>query len=78
MTKYSTKRSGYPLTLDIREISAILASLRMYQSFSQKPFALQSIADNGGTIKPLSSAEIDTLAVKLNLAPVRRKRLSRR
>jgi hypothetical protein len=58
---------------DSRENATILAALRYYQQVlshngNSPPVSVAEVATNGGTLKPLTSADIDTLCEKINLS----------
>lgn len=61
------------ITLDTRELAAVLAGLRLVQRELPRgdylPQGVHDIFDNGGTIEPLSEYEIDTLCEAINCAP---------
>jgi hypothetical protein len=59
-----------PLTtppLDVAEVSAILAGLRLLQSTPQVSPAINAILTNGDEIVPLSLDQIDALCQRLNI-----------
>lgn len=61
------------ITLDTRELAAVLAGLRLVQRELPRseylPQGVHDIFDDGGTIDPLSEDEIDTLCETINLYP---------
>lgn len=58
------------ITLDTRELAAVLAGLRLVQRELPRseflPQGVQDIFDDGGTIDPLDEGEIDTLCETIN------------
>lgn len=63
------RRVGVELT--DREHATVLAALRYYQSVMRMgggnpPYRVVQIADNDGTLVPLSAEEIDTLCEGIN------------
>lgn len=52
--------------LDARQVAAIMAGLRLYQSVEVVPEDILSIATDGETLLPLESGEIDELCEELN------------
>lgn len=53
--------------MDKRELSTILAALRFWQAKTAAEWSpeLSDICTDGGTLEPLSPAEIDTLCYEL-------------
>jgi len=75
--KTHVARLAHPLTLPLmslnrRELATILAALRFHQDENLQgqrviaDLAIRAIATDGGTLKPLSSREIDALCARLN------------
>lgn len=58
------------ITLDNRELAAVLAGLRLIQRELPRseflPQGVQDIFDDGGTLVPLTEDEIDILAESIN------------
>lgn len=71
---YEIEDTPAPLTLDDREIAAVLAGLRLVQGELGRgeflPLGTHEIFDDGGTLEPLSRDEIDDLCEKMNVAYV--------
>lgn len=59
------------MKLSNRELATVLAALRLYQEHEPGEIRTEivEIADNGGTVVPLSNDEIDDLCESLNLGP---------
>ena len=61
------------VTLDPRELAAVLAGLRLVQRELPRseflPQGVHDIFDDGGTIQPLDEDEIDALCETINCAP---------
>lgn len=61
------------ITLNTRELAAVLAGLRLVQAELPRseflPQGVHDIFDNGGTITPLTEDEIDSLCEAINCAP---------
>jgi hypothetical protein len=63
-----------PPTLNRRELATVLAALRYHQDENLQAgpeiaaLAIRDIATDGGTLRPLSAAEIDALCQKLNVS----------
>lgn len=55
------------VTLDPRELAAVLAGLRLVQR--ELPQGVHDIFGDGGTIQPLDEDEIDALCETINCAP---------
>ncbi|MGY9039857.1 MAG: hypothetical protein ACKVLA_18805 [Rhodobacterales bacterium] len=53
--------------LDVAEVSAILAGLRLLQATPQVSPAINAILTNGDEIEPLSLYRIDALCQRLNI-----------
>ncbi len=70
--------SGVPMVptegivLTRRVTATVLAALRLWQGALQKPDAippaLLDVANDGGTVKPLSDSDVDSLCQRLNRA----------
>jgi hypothetical protein len=58
----------YIIKIDNRELAAVLAGLRLFQSRVPNVW-IDEIATVGRTVEPLSSAEIDDLCARLNVVP---------
>lgn len=57
----------HTLFVDSRQLATILAALRYWQRVSASPDCAEvDIADNSGTLTPLSPGEIDSLCVRIN------------
>ncbi len=54
--------------LDDRELATVLGALRTYQIAMAEnlPHNIDDIVSDGGTLKPLTDAEIDALCERLN------------
>ena len=62
------RRVGPVMPMDIRELSTVLAALRWWQLRGDLGSdACNDVATDGGTVEPLSLAEIDTLCERLNV-----------
>ncbi|KPN62880.1 hypothetical protein SAMN04488527_16012 [Aliiroseovarius crassostreae] len=60
------------VTLDTRQLAAVLAGLRLIQAELPRseflPHGVSEIYDDGGTIDPLSAEELDNLCETINCA----------
>jgi hypothetical protein len=54
------------MELNDRELSTILAALRMWQQSTWRKVELENIVTNDGTVVPLDNAEIDALCQRIN------------
>jgi hypothetical protein len=59
-------RRDAAVALDERETGTVLAALRYWQAVGAPPARFVDIADDGGTLTPLDSGEIDALCERIN------------